>query len=190
MGLWLETFFGKQQTESKGGASLELGAISFQRRPHAPYPKPKFVKKVTGWTRTFFYVKNIVPAHQAAFLPFMTSRFVAQRDRLTSHAGPADISESRRLQAKIAILCRRGLRFHTLVGSWLGERIIPLGPRHRLLSTYSGRSDDYLRASDKPWTKVKFVAWMKRLVQDRVTDIDVGGLPPFWKGNKHYDVSH
>jgi hypothetical protein len=63
MGLWLETFFGKQQTESKGGAPLELGAISFQRRPRAPYPKPKFVKKVTGWTKTFFYVKNTVPAH-------------------------------------------------------------------------------------------------------------------------------
>jgi hypothetical protein len=36
MGLWLETFAGKQQTESKDGAPLELGAISFQRRPRSP----------------------------------------------------------------------------------------------------------------------------------------------------------
>jgi hypothetical protein len=80
MGLWLETFFGKQQTESKGGAPLELGAILFQCHPRSPYPKPKFVKKVTGWTKTFFYMKNTVPAHQAASLPFLTSRLIAQQD--------------------------------------------------------------------------------------------------------------
>jgi hypothetical protein len=29
MGLWCETFAGKQQTEAKGGLPLELGAVSF-----------------------------------------------------------------------------------------------------------------------------------------------------------------
>jgi hypothetical protein len=52
-----------------------------------------------------------------------------------------------------------------------------------------GRNDDSLRTCDKAWTKARFVATMKKLVQDKVTDIDGGGLPPFWKGNNHYEVS-
>jgi hypothetical protein len=182
-------FFGKQQTESKGGAPLELGVISFQRRPRAPYPKPKFVKKVTGWTKTFFYMKNTVPAHQAAFRPFSMSRLIAQKDQLTSRTGSAEIGETKALQAKISILCRRRLRFRTLVGAWMSERIIPLAPRSRLLSTYLGRIDDSLRTCDKPWPKTKFIAIMKKMVQDKVTDLDVGGRPLFWKGNDHYAVS-
>jgi hypothetical protein len=93
------------------------------------------------------------------------------------------------LQARIYILCRRGLRFRTLVGAWLSKRIIPLAPRSRLLFTYSGRNDDSLRTCDKTWPKAKFVAMTKKLVQDKVTDLDVGGLRPFWRGNDHYAVS-
>jgi hypothetical protein len=72
LGLWLETFFRKQPTEVSGGPLLEIGAISFQRRAGVTYPKPRFVKKVAGWTRTFFYATSIVPTGQTAFLPVMT----------------------------------------------------------------------------------------------------------------------
>jgi hypothetical protein len=129
MGLWLETFFKKQQTETAGGPPLALGAVSFQRRARAPYAKARFIKKVVGWTKTFFYVKNTVPASQARFLPFSLTPFVANKERLTSRAGPAETSNAKALQTKISILCRRDLRFRTLVGSWISHRIVPLAPR-------------------------------------------------------------
>jgi hypothetical protein len=54
MGLLMETFVGKQQTKTKGGPPLEHEAVSFQRHPRASYRKPKFLKKVPGWTKMFF----------------------------------------------------------------------------------------------------------------------------------------
>jgi hypothetical protein len=133
---------------------------------------------VPGWTKTFFYVKNTVPAHQATFGPFSTSRLIAQKDRLTSRAGSAEVGEDKALQAKVAIICRRGLRFHTLIEAWMSERIIPLSPCPRLLHTYTGRTDDLLRAYERPWTKAKFITAMKKMVRDKITEVDVGGLPP------------
>jgi hypothetical protein len=39
----------------------------------------------------------------------MMSRLIAQKDRLTSKAGSAEVDEAKALQAKIAILIRCGL---------------------------------------------------------------------------------
>jgi hypothetical protein len=108
-GLWLETFANKQQAETKGGPPVELGAVSFQCRPRAPYLKPRFLKKVSGWTKMLFYVKNTMPAHQASFRPFTMSRLIAQKDRLMSKAGSAEVGYTKALQAKITILIHRGL---------------------------------------------------------------------------------
>jgi hypothetical protein len=133
----------------------------------------------------------MVSTHQAAFLPFTTSWFATQKDRLTSRAAPTEAGEAKALQAKVAILCRRELRFRTLVGAWMSERIIPIGPhpKGRLLHLYTGRTDDALRSCDRSWPKTKFIATIRKMVTDKITEIDVGSLPPFWKGNDHFAIS-
>jgi hypothetical protein len=77
------------------------------------------------------------------------------------------------------VLRRHGLCFHTLVESWVRERIVPLAPRPWLLFNYSGRTDDSLRSYNKAWTKVNFIAVMKKLIHDNITDLEVMGYPPF-----------
>jgi hypothetical protein len=190
LGLWLETFSWKQQTEHAGGPPLEVGAISFQRRVGVTYPKPRFMKKVAGWSQTFFYATSVAPTSQSPFLPFTTKCLVAQKDQLTSKAAPGDSLTARDAQQKISILCHCGLRFRTLVGSRVHERIVPLAPRQQLLFNYSGRLDDPLRAHNKEWTQENFISAMKKLIRDEFTDLKVSGYPPFWKGNRHFAVSH
>jgi hypothetical protein len=39
-----------------------------------------------------------------------------------------------------------------------------------------------LRTYDKPWPKASFISTMKKMVRDKVTGLDVDGLPPSGKG--------
>jgi hypothetical protein len=133
-----------------GGPYLALGPITFQCRKGAPYPRPKFIRKVKGWTKSFFYSKSCSPPLEVAFLPFTLTPF-EPNNRLTSRAGPADSATAKALSQKVAVLVRRGLRFRNLVAGWINHWIQPLSLRPRLLCTYSGDTGDSLHGYKAPW---------------------------------------
>jgi hypothetical protein len=70
MGLWLETFCSKKQTETAGGPFLVTSAVSFQVRPGVPYPRPNFISKVKDWQKSFFLLQADLPCWRSRLSPF------------------------------------------------------------------------------------------------------------------------
>jgi hypothetical protein len=186
--LWLASFTCNSQLVSKGGAYVQVGAISLQRHRNSCLPKLALANRPRAWQKSFFYCQDTSPEGETR-LPSWSNTLFVPTEALKSKPRDSSMSFINESLIKIRALIGHGLTGLDLLSCWTKWRIQPVSPRQRSFLECTGTSADVDRIKASDWRPEDWVEFVTRVTEEKDISFDKVGLAPFSVNNKPFEVT-
>jgi len=186
--LWLASFSCNSQLVCKGGAYVQVGAISLQRHRNSALPKLALANRPRAWQKSFFYCQDTSPEGETPLPSWSNSTFVLT-EALKSKPRDSAMAFVNESLLKVRALINHGLTGLDLLSCWTKWRIQPVSRRQFSFLECTGTSADVDRVQAADWTPDEWVEFVTRVTEEKDVSFDKVGLAPFSVNNKPFEVT-